>query len=385
MMNYDFIYHIPSRVYFKTGVSDKIGEYIKELDIKCSLIITDNNISSLHWYKVISENIKNNCNEVIVFNRVHCEPSDEDVNNAIEFAKDCAVTGVIGIGGGSCMDCAKGVAAAISSGSKSITPFLRPNEQKVEKKAKLILIPTTAGTGSEITRGAVLIDKENRIKRGFGNGGYYADVALIDPNLGSTLSKEQIATSGADAFCHALESFLVNQSHPICKIWSLHALKLIWENLPRMYKENDRYSRENMFLGSLLATMSFSTGVGLTFSHHISDILGGIYEIPHGFASYYSLPFTVKIFMKNDKWKSDFEMLETIFGGKNILEALESLSLTLQIPSFEKYFAPMVKKEIDVMYESIMNNSYRATELKGESLYKVIKDSFGSKNEGEKD
>lgn len=385
MINFDFKYYIPSRVFFKTGVSDKIGEYIKELGIKNALIITDDNISSLPWYRIIIENIKNNCNEVIVFNGVHCEPSDEDVNNAIEYARDCAVTGVIGIGGGSSMDCAKGVAAAISRGSKSITPFLRPNEEKVERKANLILIPTTAGTGAEITRGAVLIDKENKVKRGFGNGGYYADIALIDPNLGSSLSKEQIATSGVDAFCHALESFLVNQSHPICKIWSFYALKLIWENLPKMYKENDLHSRENMFLGSLLATMSFSTGVGLTFSHHISDVLGGMYDIPHGFASYYSLPCTVKLFVKDDKWKLDFEMLETIFEGKNILEALESLSLTLQIPSYEKYFAPMEKEEIDFMYESVMNNSYRATELKGEMLYKVIKDCFGVKNEEKRD
>ena len=377
MNNYNFKYYIPSRVYFKSGISEKIGEFIEELDIKCTLVITDKNISLLPWYEVIVENIKDKCNEVIIFDRVHCEPSDEDVNNAIELVRDYSVTGVIGIGGGSCMDCAKGVAAAISSGSKTITPFLRPNDKEIKRKVRLILIPTTSGTGAEITRGAVLIDKDNNIKRGFGNGGYYADIALIDPNFGSSLPKEQIAASGVDAFCHALESFLVNKNHPICKAWSLLALKLIWENLPKMYRENDLYSRENMFLASLLATMSFSTGVGLTFSHHISDILGGLYEIPHGFASYYSLPCTVKMFMMKDKWKSEFEMLETVFGGNSILDALERLSIDLQIPPFDKYFKPFYLKEVDEIYEKVMNNSYRATELRGEELYQVIKESFG--------
>lgn len=375
-MKFDFKYYIPSRIYFKSGISNDIKEYIDELSVERILIVTDSHISSLPWFSPLIEKISQATKAHFLFDKVHCEPSDDDVNNAITYALDKDINGVLGIGGGSCMDCAKCVSAAISNNSSSIEPFLRPGKEKVRKKLPLILMPTTAGTGAEITRGAVIIDKDKKIKRGFGNGGYYADVALIDPNFGSTLSQDQIATSGLDALCHAIESFFVNQTHPICKIWSYNALKLAWDNLPEMYSKNDSSSRDNMFLGSLLATMSFSTGVGLTFSHHISDVLGGTYEIPHGYASYYTLPYTLKVFMENGKNKSDFEALGDIFGSADIADALEKLSESLNVPCFQKYFPPMSNNEIDEIYNRIIGNSYRASGLVGEDLRQVLQNSF---------
>jgi alcohol dehydrogenase class IV len=330
----------------------------------------------LPWFQSLIEKINHATDEVFIFSDVHCEPSDDDVNNAILYAWDKGINGIIGIGGGSCMDCAKCITAAISNDSSSIELFLRPETKKVHKKLPLILIPTTAGTGAEITRGAVIIDKKRKIKRGFGNGGYYADIALIDPDLGCTLSKHQIAASGLDALCHALESFLVNPKHPICKAWSYNALKLIWDNLPKMYAGNDSDSRENMFLGSLLATMSFSTGVGLTFSHHISDVLGGTYEIPHGYASFYTLPYTVKVFEEKGKNKTEFEMLGNIFGAADVATALDKLSITLNVPSFKEYFAPMSYSEIDAIFCRIIGNSYRASGLASDELLLILQNSF---------
>lgn len=378
-MTFDFKYYIPVRIHFKSGITNDIEGYIKELSITRILIVTDSKISSLSWFRALIEKI--NCaEEVFVFDKVHCEPSDDDINNAIAYAANKNINGVIGIGGGSCMDCAKCVTAALSNDCSSIEPFLRPQMKTVLNKLPLILIPTTAGTGAEITRGAVIIDKKQKTKRGFGNGGYYADIALIDPDLGCTLSQDQIATSGLDALCHAIESFLVNQTHPICKTWSYNALKLIWDNLPKMYTENDSNSRENMFLGSLLATMSFSTGVGLTFSHHISDVLGGTYEIPHGYASYYTLPYTIKIFMENCKNKSEFEALGGIFGSADISTALENLSNILNVPNYNKYFDPLSNDEIDAIHNRILGNSYRASGLAGDDLLRVLQYSFMSQN-----
>lgn len=377
-MKFDFRYYIPSRIHFKSGIINDIEIYVKELSITRILVVTDSKISSLPWFQTLIEKI--NCTkEVFVFDKVHCEPSDDDVNNVITYATNKNINGVIGIGGGSCMDCAKCVAAALSNECPSIEPFLRPQMKIVLRKLPLMLIPTTAGTGAEITRGAVIIDKKRKTKRGFGNGGYYADIALIDPDLGCTLPQDQIATSGLDALCHAIESFLVNQTHPICKVWSYNALKLIWDNLPKMYKENDLNSRENMFLGSLLATMSFSTGVGLTFSHHISDVLGGTYEIPHGYASYYTLPYTIKIFMENGKSKSEFEALGEIFGSTDISTALENLSIILNVPNYNKFFDPLSNYEIDTIHKRILENSYRASGLAGDDLLRVLRHSFMKK------
>ena len=375
-MKFDFKYYIPSRIHFKSGISNDIKEYIDELSIERILIVTDSNISLLPWFRSLIERISQATKAHFIFDKIHCEPSDDDVNNAITYAWDKDINGVLGIGGGSSMDCAKCVAAAISNDSRWIEPLLRPGTKKIYKKLPLILMPTTAGTGAEITRGAVIIDKKQKTKRGFGNGGYYADVALIDPDFGSTLSQSQIATSGLDALCHAIESFLVNKTHPICKIWSQNALKLIFNNLPKMYAENDLSSRENMFLGSMLATMSFSTGVGLTFSHHISDVLGGTYEIPHGYASYYTLPYTVKVFMENNKNKIEFEVLRDIFGSTDVANVLDNISDTLDVPCFKKYFAPMSNDEINAIYNRILMNSYRASGLEGDDLLRVLQHSF---------
>lgn len=378
-MKFDFKYYIPSLIHFRSGITNDIEKFIKELSITRILIVTDPKISSLSWFKALIEKI-NYSKVVFVFDRVHCEPSDDDVNSIISYAANKNINGIVGIGGGSCMDCAKCVAAALSNDCSTIELFLRPQMKPVLRKIPLILIPTTAGTGAEITRGAVIIDKKRKTKRGFGNGGYYADIVLINPDLGCTLSQDQIATSGLDALCHAIESFLVNQTHPICKIWSYNALKLIWDNLPKMYIDNDSYSRENMFLGSLLATMSFSTGVGLTFSHHISDVLGGTYEIPHGYASYYTLPYTIKLFMENGRNKSEIEALGDVFGSTDISTALENLSNILKVPNYNKYFDPLSNAEIDTIYNRILENSYRASGLVGDDLLRVLRHSFLNKN-----
>lgn len=375
---FDFRYYIPGHIHFKTGICGEIGKYITELSIENVLIVTDSNISSLSWFKALVEIVDRVTNKTYIFDRIHCEPTDEDVNSAIAYADNKYIDGIIGIGGGSSMDSSKCVAAALSVGSASIEPFLRPGNRAVDKKLPLILIPTTAGTGAEITRGAVIIDKNHKIKRGFGNGGYYANTVLIDPNLGCTLKKEQIATSGLDALCHAMESFLVNKTHPICKIWAENALKLVWENLPKMYQSNDLVYRENMFLGSLLATMSFSTGVGLTFSHHISDVLGGIYTIPHGYASFYTLPNTIRMFEKNGENMVEFNQLGLIFSSNNIADSLEELAYTLNVPSYTEYFPSMTKESIDDVFKRVMENSYRASGLAGDELLQVLKKSFGT-------
>lgn len=374
-MHYNFKYYIPSKVHFGSGITDGIGDYLKEVSMRQILVVTDPNISSLKWFQSIMDKIINSNYSCYIFDKVHCEPSDDDVNAALMYAQDKNIDGIIGIGGGSSMDCAKCVATALSSGIFTIEPFLRPGKKEVERKFPLVLIPTTAGTGAEITRGAVIIDKAHQIKRGFGNGGYYADLVLIDPNLGMTLTQKQIATSGLDALCHAMESYLVNKTNPICKIWSYASLKLIWDNLANLYFQNDMKSREKMFLGSLLATMSFCTGVGLTFSHHISDVLGGTYNIPHGFASFYTLPNTIKIFTEKNNNNYSFQDLTEIFGV-NVLNALEDLTLLLRVPEYTNYFSPMSCDEINTLYNRVLNNSYRASGLDGEELLLVLQNSF---------
>jgi len=223
-----------------------------------------------------------------LFDRVEGEPplelADEGTKAAGKAKADC----VVGIGGGSAMDTAKAIAVLATNRAKAVD-FLGLNKIPAPGLPK-IMVPTTAGTGSEVTFTSVFIRKDLKKKEGMNSPYLYPELALLDPELTLTLPPEATASTGLDALCHAIESYTSVIASPMSEMVSLEAIGLIAENLRTcVHNGSNPRAREAMLLGSLYGGLGLANA-GVTAVHSLSYPLGGRYGVPHGFANTILLP-----------------------------------------------------------------------------------------------
>jgi alcohol dehydrogenase class IV len=218
-----------------------------------------------------------------LFDKVEPEPRLELADEGAKIALKKKCDAVIGIGGGSAMDVAKAVSVLAANKGKAVD-YLGLN--KVPGPGlPTIMVPTTAGTGSEVTFTAVFIRKNLKKKEGMNSPYLYPDLALLDPQLTLSLPPGPTATTGLDALCHAIESYTSINASPMSEIMSLEAIRLISENLRICVHEGGNLeAREQMLLGSLYAGLGLANA-GVTVVHSLSYPLGGKYGIPHGLAN----------------------------------------------------------------------------------------------------
>jgi alcohol dehydrogenase len=190
------------------------------------------------------------------------------------------------------MDVAKAISILLTNGGKAedylgLGKIAKPGVPK-------IMVPTTAGTGAEVTFTAVFINEKTKSKGGMNGDPLYPNAALLDPELTVSLPPHVTAATGIDAFTHALEGYLSTQAHPISDMYALEAIEMISRNLPRAYANgNDLEARSAMLMGSLLAGKALATaGVGLV--HAMAYPLGGMFGISHGLANAVLLPYVVE-------------------------------------------------------------------------------------------
>lgn len=226
------------------------------------------------------------------FDRIEPEPSPGSAETGARLARDKGCRTVIGLGGGSTLDTAKAVA------------MLAKNQGKVADYVGLdrvphpglptVMIPTTAGTGSEVTFTAVFTDRKSKTKGGINSRFLYPSAALLDPELTLGLPPEVTAQTGMDALTHAMEAFTSNQANPISDLVALKAVSLIGLSLRRaVQKGSDIQARENMLLASLLAGLALANA-GVTAVHAMAYPLGAFFNIPHGLANAVLLPYVLE-------------------------------------------------------------------------------------------
>ena len=226
-----------------------------------------------------------------LYDKVEPEPRIElaDEGAALAIKNKCDI--VVGIGGGSAMDVAKAI-AVLATNKGSAVDYLGLN--KVTKPGlPKIMIPTTAGTGSEVTFTAVFIRKNLKKKEGMNSPYLYPELALLDPELTLSLPPRPTAETGIDALCHAIESYTSVIASPMSELFSLQAIALIAENLRTcVHDGKNLQARENMLLASLYAGLGLANA-GVTAVHSLSYPLGGKYGIGHGMANTLMLPATM--------------------------------------------------------------------------------------------
>lgn len=226
-----------------------------------------------------------------IFDQVKPEPEISIVEDCTRAYRDGGHDGLIGLGGGSAIDIAKGVAAF--AGHEGPLAELFGVDLVKRKGPALIAIPTTAGTGSEVTNVAIFSDKEAQLKKGIVSDYLLPDVALVSPIMTLTCPRSVTAASGVDALVHAVESYLSVNASPITDAIALGAIKLIAKALPKAYANPaNLQAREDMATASLMAGMAFgNAGVGAV--HALAYPLGGRFNIAHGVSNALLLPYVM--------------------------------------------------------------------------------------------
>lgn len=275
-MNYK--YNLPVEIVFKCGAINNINEVINKNKFKKGILICSERFIKNGGAKVIIES-SNKIIEEIHFG-IEANPTIENVEDTTKAIKKSNADFIVALGGGSILDCAK-ISSCMAAMDLDIKYFLE-NKLEIKSSIPVIAIPTTAGTGSEVTSVSVISDKDSKDKFPIKSDYLLPKVAIIDPNLTLSVPSKVSASSGIDVLSHALESYYSKNNNPISDTLATESIKLVMNNLYKVVKEgsNIKY-RENMCQASLLAGMAFSV-TGTAACHGISYPLTSIYNIPHG-------------------------------------------------------------------------------------------------------
>jgi len=282
----------PTCIRFGCGAIADLGMFVKKLGGSKVFLVADPGLESANLLTRITKPLSDDSIPYSLYTKVDPEPglllADQGAELARQFGADC----VIGVGGGSAMDVAKAISILLTNGGLA-EDYLGLGKIKKAGVPK-IMIPTTAGTGAEVSFTAVFINEKTKSKGGMNGDPLYPEVAILDPELTVSLPPHVTATTGIDAFTHAIESFVSTQAHPISEMYAIEAMTLISANLAKAYAHGGNLeARTNMLLGSLLAGKALATaGVGLV--HAMAYPLGGMFGIPHGLANAVLLPYVLQ-------------------------------------------------------------------------------------------
>ena len=327
-MDNKFKFNMPVDVRCENGLSKKLSGLINEKNI---FIISDPFLYKNGTAKLIGDSLEGS--SVEYFYEIEPNPSCESVDKAAEKARSINAGCVIGIGGGSALDVSKIVSCLAADGGSIYDYYSGGNRSLSKRKVKLICIPTTAGTGSEVTNVGVFTNKKAGIKMPMVTDEFWPDMSIIDPELTYTLPPSVTASTGMDAFCHAIEAYWNKQSQPICDMLSMGALKLIFENIKKAYDNpDDKDARGAMITASLIAGISFSQ-TRTTGIHALSFPLTTEFGASHGTACSITLPAFVK--KSEEEAKEKMLILSKYLGFDTInefSEEIEKLMISMNMP-----------------------------------------------------
>lgn len=355
-------FKVPEKIYFEAG---SIGYLEKMPEISRAFIVTDESMVKLGYVDKILYHLRKREQYVHseIFAEVEPDPSFDTIKRGVKAIEAFKPDVIIAIGGGSAMDAAKGMwlfyehPDADVEGLKLKFMDIRKRTYKFPKlgeKAKMVAIPTTSGTGSEVTSFAVITDKTQNKKYPLADYELTPDVAIIDPDLVMTLPKKITADTGMDVLTHALEAYVSNMASDYTDGLAEKATELVFNNLQKAYDNgDDKLAREKMHNASCIAGMAF-TNAFLGLNHSIAHKIGGEFHVPHGRANAILLPYVIRYnaskptkfvsfpkyeyFIADEKYaslarKNGFAAFTTEEGVNSLIEAIKTLMNNLEMPT----------------------------------------------------
>ncbi len=284
------------RILFGKGQSDQVGNQLKEINRKNTIIVTDPNVFKFGLLAKIENSLSEAGIKYEVYDRISNEPTMENIVNAVEFARSNGnFDSVVAVGGGSVLDTSKMVASMVTNSGEP-KEYLTPIEDKFKNPGlPKILIPTTGGTGSEVSNMSVVIEKESMYKTWAASSNLLADTAIVDPVLNVSAPPRTTAASGMDALAHNVEGLISKEANPISDGIATKASSLIFRNLRTAFNSPDNIEARSAMslsamLGGMVITFPWVAGPSV-LGHCLGEAFGPKYGAIHGVAVGMSLPY----------------------------------------------------------------------------------------------
>ena len=296
---FDFI--LPTKIRYGAGILRVLGEELRALNAKNIMVITDKGLSKTELMKKLTGLMEKEGFDFILYDQIEANPKDYNVEACAEIAREEKIDTLVAFGGGSPMDAAKAVAVLARQGGK-----VRSYQGKGTIKndcLPLLTIPTTAGTGSEVTFSSVITDTTEKFKFTIKSTSIAAKTAIIDPELTLSVPPLITAATGIDALTHAIEGYTANCTEPIAEAVGLYAVEYIANNIVEAVKNGGNLdARDKMMMGSLLAGLSFSHA-DVASVHCMAEALGSMYDAPHGLCNAILLPYVMEYSLPSAQYK----------------------------------------------------------------------------------
>jgi alcohol dehydrogenase len=324
MSAYHYEFYNPVRVISSSHALDNLPFELGQLSVSRPLVITDKGVIDAGLLKIVENAFSDSDIQIgAVFDNTPPDSSLKVVKEIAELYKKHQCDGFVAVGGGSVIDTAKGVNLVVTQNSDDLSRFA--GYQVLDKPMKpFAVIPTTAGTGSEVTQVAVISDTDRGLKMAFTSQYMLPHIAVLDPRMTLTLPPSMTAATGMDALSHAMESMISLQKNPLSDAYAMAAIKLIAENLPAaVEKGNNADIRLNMANAATLAGIAFSNAmVGVV--HSLGHATGAVCHLPHGLAMSIFLPVGLEYNLEKEG-KTIGEMLLPLAGEAVYLNTPEKL------------------------------------------------------------
>lgn len=328
-------FKVPPKIYFEYGSV----QYLKDMpDISRAFIVTDPYMVKVGYVDRVLYQLRQRKEYVHseIFSDVEPDPSVDTVKRGVEMMNKFKPDVIIALGGGSAIDAAKGMWLFYENPETDFNAlrlkFMDIRKRvfafpKLGNKSKMVAIPTTSGTGSEVTSFAVISDREKNMKYPLADYELTPDVAIIDPEFVLTVPASVTADTGMDVLTHAIEAYISIMASDYTDALAMKAIQLVFEYLPRAVKDgSDRTAREKMHNASCIAGMAF-TNAFLGINHSLAHKLGGEFHIPHGRANAVLLPFVVEYNAQKPTKFVSFPKYETFIADKKLAEIAKTLGL----------------------------------------------------------
>lgn len=379
MSHASFTFHTPRRIVVEPGATARLGTHAAELLGTRCLLVTDPGIRRLGLLAPAIESLRLAGCTVTIFDHVEADPSVETLVSAVAAGRAASATGVLGVGGGSSLDVAK-LAALLLGSPEGLDEVWGVNRAR-GPRLPLVLVPTTAGTGSEVTPVAIMtIDASE--KRGVSSPILMPDLALLDFQLTMGLPPEHTAATGVDAMVHAIEAFtsLNANNNPLSRILAREALRRLGANIERaVFVAEDAAARSEMLLGAMLAGQAFANSP-VAAVHALAYPIGSAFHVPHGLSNALVLPHVLRFntpVCGPDYVELSREAFPNLGIETDLATAFEGLIKKLRMPSrlrdvqIPGAFLPELARAAMAQKRLLVNNPRPVTEGDALMIYRA--------------
>ena len=347
-MTFDKVYqyNFPTTIRFGAGSSNELSDYLIESNLSKPLIVTDATVAQLPFFKKIIKGLKAKNISAKVFHDIHKNPVKSDVYKGTDAYDETHRDSIIGIGGGAAIDVARAIVLRVHHREDlfKYDDLIGGDVYVTNDVPHFITIPTTAGTGSEVGRSAIIADDVTHQKKILFSPKLLAKIIFADPLLTMDLPPFITAATGMDALTHNMEAYIAKMPHPLCEGIALEGIALISQALETAVNKPDLESRSKMLMASLMGAVAFQKGLGVV--HSLAHPLSSLLDTHHGLANAVNIPYGMEFNIAGFEYKFE-RMANTLElkdrSGEGVVKYLVDLNSKINIP--HKLSAIGVKQE----------------------------------------